>query len=732
MPSAGIKRSDQDQCAGTLPLRPLLRNTAAVILLACAGPLLSGCTTPSASIEAIDQVDLTAKTPRKVTNRGEGAVFKTKARQGRYELFPAASVAPLQDGEEPSPGVGAQDDGTFTVNIDQASIAEAAKLILGETLGYNYVLDPRVQGSITLVSNRPLTARELLNSFEAALRLALAALIQTDSGYKIVALQEVNEGEIGKADLGTDVSAGYGVSAVPLRHISPVTLLELVEAFIARGGSVRASKVGNLILVRGTAEERRSLVEVILSFDVDWMKSQTASMAILENGRADDVAAKLQAVFAEDTATAGANALKVIPVPRLNGLIVIANSQEKVRRAVIWIKRLDQESLTEPNFYVYAVQNGNAVELAKILQATFGEGGADAGATAEVAPDRETTEVSMDAGQAGTNPDPAQPQAGQTQDGGDGLGSSLTTASTTEDETAQTSSLANGTRITPNPANNTLVIRATPKEYRRIHAMLRQVDAPPVQVMINTTIAEVTLNDELRYGVQAYLKGKDVAGGFFGQSRGGLTLSPQLPGMNILVGSIADPRLVIDALSGITSVRIVSSPSLMVMENEPATIKVGDQVPIQTEASSDSGVTTKSFEFKETGVILKVKPRVGANGTVMIDIGQELSAVSKQGTAATGDNPTFSQRTINSKVAVNDKQTVLLAGLITGQEEGERNTVPGTNKVPLLGDLVGTTAKQAKRTELIVFITPKIIRNGEEAASESQELRDKMKNLTFN
>lgn len=729
MPSAGFKRSDKEQCAGRLPLRPLLRNIAAVILLACAGSFVAGCTTPSASIEAIDQVDLTAKTPRKVTNRGEGPVHKPKARQGRYELFPAASVAPLQDGAEPAPGVGAQDDGTFTVNMDQATIAEAAKLILGETLGYNYVLDPRVQGSITLVSNRPLSARELLNSFEAALRLALAALIQTDGGYKIVAQQEVLEGEMGRADMGADVSAGYGVSAVPLRHISPATLLELIEAFITRGGSVRASKIGNLILVRGTAEERRSLVDVILSFDVDWMKTQTASMAILENGRADDVAAKLQAVFAEDTASAGTNALKVIPVPRLNGLIVIANSKEKVRRAVIWIKRLDQESLTEPNFYVYAVQNGNAVELARILQATFGEGGADAGATAEVAPDRETTDVSMDAGQAG---DPAQQQAGQTQDGNSELGSGITTGSTQQEETAGTSTLANGTRITPNPANNILVIRATPKEYRRIQAMLRQIDAAAVQVMINTTIAEVVLTDELRYGVQAYLKGKDVAGGFFGQSEGNLTLSPNLPGMNFLVGRIADPRLVIDALSGITSVRIVSSPSLMVMENETATIKVGDQVPIQTESSTDNGVVNNSFEFRDTGVMLKVRPRVSANGTVTIDLGQELSAVSKRATAGAGDNPTFSQRTINSKVAVNDQQTVLLGGLISGQEEGERNTVPGTNKIPVLGDLVGTTAKQARRTELIVFITPKIIRNGEEAASESQELRDKMKNLTFN
>lgn len=742
MPSAGLMRGNPEQCIGTFPVRSLLRSTAAVILLACAGPMLTGCTTPTASIESFDQVDLTAKTPSKLTNRGEGPALKSKSRPARYELFPGASGTPLEDGAEPAPGVGAQEDGKFTVNVDQATLAEAAKLILGETLGYNYILDTRVQGNVTLVSNRPLTARELLNSFEAALRLSGAALVQSDGSYKIVALQEVLDGEMGQADLGKAVSAGYGLSAIPLRHISSATLMELLESFAARSGSVRASRLGNLILIRGPAEERKSLVDVVLSFDVDWMKTQTASIAILENGRPEDVASKLEAIFAEDTAAAGTNALKVIPVPRINGLIVIANSQPKVRRAIVWIKRLDQESITDPNYYVYAVQNGNAVELAKILQATFGEGDADAGVTAEVAPDRQTMEVSMDSGQAAPAQDPAQPQGGgQMPEGGSELGSSITTGSASPSaESAGTASLANGTRITPNPANNTLVIRATPREYRKIHAMLHQIDAPPTQVLINTTIAEVALSDELRYGVQAYLKGKDTIGGFFGQGGsevGGnarsLTLSPSLPGMNFLVGQVADPRLVIDALSGITKVRVVSSPSVLVLENETATIKVGDQVPVKTlQSTTESGKNNDSFEYRDTGVILKVKPRIGANGTVTIDLGQELSAVSKRESEGAGGNPTISQRTITSKVSVNDRQTVLLGGLITGQEERDRQTVPGAEKVPLLGDLVGSTEKSAKRTELIVFITPRIIRNGEEAARESQDLRDKMKNLTFN
>ena len=690
--------------------------------------LLSSCNVPpSASLESVDQIDLTAKKPRKVTSRGDGPALKGKSRQSRYELYPGLLGSALEDGEEPPPGVGAQPDGTFTVNVDQAGLAEAAKLILGETLGYNYILDPRAQGSITLVSNRPLTSRELLSAFEAALRLSGAALIQSGGNFKIVALQEVLEGEMGKADLGKNISAGYGVSAIPLRFINPATLMELVDSFITRSGSVRASKIGNMILIRGPAEERRAIVDVVFSFDVDWMRTQTASIAILENGRADDVAKKLEAVFAEDTAASGPNALKIVPVPRINGVIAIANTQVKVRRAMVWIKRLDQESITDPNYYVYAVQNGNATELVRILRATFGESSSDA-VTQDVAPSEEATPVAMDGGQS-ENVQQAEGAVGNLVQ----QSSAASTADKKDDGTGGGPDLGNGIRITANPSNNTIVIRATPKDYRKILAALRQMDAQATQVLINTTIAEVSLNNQLRYGVRAYFKDNNFAFILGGSepSANGTVIRPQLPGMNVLLGGISDPRIVIDALAGVTKVRIVSSPSLLVLENETATIKVGDRVPIQTQTLvTTGGNSVNSIEYRDTGVILKVKPRVSANGVVTIDLQQELSAVQTE--TGVDKNPKFTQRAINSRVSVNDQQTVLLGGLISGAEERGRNTVPGADKVPILGDLVGTTNNLARRTELIVFITPKIIRNGDEAARESQELRDKMKYLNFN
>jgi general secretion pathway protein D len=409
-----------------------------------------------------------------------------------------------------------------------------------------------------------------------------------------------------------------------------------------------------------------------------------------------------------------------------------------------WIRRLDQESVDSPNYYVYAVQNGNATELARILNATFGSGGG-AGATAEVAPDTQSMDVSVSndtSGQENPTPDPqgsaeqqgkSDLQTGST----DGSTSGSASIGTTSNSGSGSSGLGSGgsssIRITPNPSNNTIVISATPKDYRKILATLRQMDAPSTQVLINTMIAEVSLNNQLRYGVQAYFESNNFSFALAGAkpATDGPVISPQFPGMNFLWGGISNPKLVVDALSGITNVRIVSSPSVLVLENETATIKVGDQIPIQSQtAVTDGGNFVNSYEYRDTGVILKVRPRVSANGVVTIELGQELSAVQKD-SSGVGDNPKFTQRSVTSKVSVNDQQTVLLGGLISGIEDRTRNTVPGANKVPILGNLVGTTDNNAQRTELIVFITPKIIRNGEDAARASQDLRDKLKNLNF-
>jgi general secretion pathway protein D len=282
-------------------------------------------------------------------------------------------------------------------------------------------------------------------------------------------------------------------------------------------------------------------------------------------------------------------------------------------------------------------------------------------------------------------------------------------------------------------ANNALIIRATARDYQKILSVLRKIDLPGAQVLINVTIAEVVLNDNLRYGVQAYFKSNDIKGGVF--TGNSLLVRPSFPGLNFILGNIGDSRVVLDALSAVTSVRIVSSPSVAVLENEPAVIKVGDQIPILTQTvtstNSDTPPIVNSIQYRDAGVVLKVIPHINSSGLVTMQLTQELSAVAPNATGTqdttTNLTPTISQRSITSKVSVYSEQTVVLGGLISSQDSRAKDGVPVVNRIPIIGNLLGKTDNATRRNELIVFITPQIIRDSEDASRVSSELRDKLR-----
>jgi general secretion pathway protein D len=707
---------------------------------------------PDPRLLDVGNVDLSPKAPTRVdTGRGTTASGSSK---GTYQIYPGDETRPAKATVAQAGEVNVtKSEGGFQINIDNASVAEVAKLVLGDTLGQTYILDPRVQGTITISTARPLTEEEALAAFEAALQMNSAVLIKEAGHYKIVPSGDVAEGEMGSADFAAEKSTpGYGVSVVPLRYVSAASIMELLDSFITRDTTVKASASGNLILLRGTAAQRQSLVDVVLSFDVDWMKRQSASIVTLANSAPDDVVPKLEAIFASDVTAGGENAIRFVALERLNAVLLIANTQERVRRAVTWVARLDRESLEGVNYYTYVVQNGKAADLAKVLNATFQDQstGLD---TSQVSPEQQPFQKSTEpsSGQTGstTSGQGSQDQGSQggqgtqqpgstNQTGKSDLSGTSTTFGEAPSETAgtETGTLGKGIRITPSLTNNTLVIRATAREYRKILAILHTIDGPGVQIMVNTTIAEVVLNDQLRYGVQAYFKSNGIKGGIFnggGNSARDLVLRPSFPGLNLILGAAGDPRLVLDALSEVTTVRVVSSPSIVVLENQPATIKVGDQVPItvqeQQDTSSSDSPIINSIEYRDTGVILQVIPRVNSQGLVTMLLSQELSAVvpNAGGSTDATTTPTISQRSVTSTVSVYSDQTVVLGGLISGQLNYTRDTVPIVSKIPVIGDLIGDTEKTGKRSELVVFITPRVIRDSIDASIVSQELRAKMK-----
>jgi general secretion pathway protein D len=296
-----------------------------------------------------------------------------------------------------------------------------------------------------------------------------------------------------------------------------------------------------------------------------------------------------------------------------------------------------------------------------------------------------------------------------------------------------------GVRILPDVTNNSVVIYANAETYRIIEKALDQLDRPQAQVAVDVTIAEVTLNNNLNYGVQFFLGSLNVAGNQVGvqaiNTPAGTAPPGTNPGFNLMLGNKLTPHVIISALNDYTTTKILSNPSLVVLDNQVAALQVGQQVPITTgsanilnSATAASNTVFNSITYQNTGIILSFRPHVHANGNVNLEIDQEISEVASSGTAAGSPTPTFTDRHVKSSIVVPNGQTVLLAGLISETQSGERAGVPILDQIPIIGEaFTPTNTRGLMRTELIVFIRPQIIRDAVDASVVAEELRSKLR-----
>jgi general secretion pathway protein D len=723
--------------------------------LACALLLvlvvLAGCAAnPGTSlIDELRTADLSAKEPQAVKQSGAPKAaprpFETYPGEDRLRERPAAGAKKAHK----TARTGAERSGEgYKLSFDNASLAEVTKAILGDTLKISYYYDPRVQGQVTLATGRPVSPEELLSVLESALRINGAVLVRTDGGYRISPASDAVGGEMGTVSHDKTGTAGFGVSVLPLRNVSAESVLKLIEGFVAASGSLKAESAGNLLLIRGTARERQSLMEVAASFDVDWLRGQSAGIFPLTHATPDEMIADLTQALSTQAGTEegglDGRMVRVQPLRRLNAVLVLARQSRHLKQAADWIRRLDRSNEAGQDLHVYRVENGRAQDLAALLNETLGTGaGGRPGARAEIAPGRGVAGLGSRGRPAASGLPLALGSKAQLQPviaPGIAPGIARGIARGAAKKQAEPPAFgapppaagqeAPAIRITADAVNNLLLIHASPADYRRIAAVLRQIDRPPLQVMINATIVEVTLNDTLRYGVQVFLKGRSVSGGAVASTE--LPLVPNNPGLNLIVGALADPKVVLDALSEVTEVKVVSSPSVAVLDNQPALLKVGDEVPVSTQQAAilenPNAPIISSIQFRDTGVILKVIPRVNSTGLVTMDIEQEISAVVSQPGGPTL-TPTISQRQVASTVSVYSGQMVALGGLISEQRNRDRSGPPILSQIPVLGDLIGANNSGTKRTELIVFIRPQVIRDSRDARDATQELRSRLKSL---
>ena len=647
--------------------------------------------------------------PRTVT-RGRPAPTPDPARLDRLRSALGVETAPAAPLAAGLPDT----DRAVTLNFVGADIREFVDTVFGAALGVDYFLDPQVSGRVTLQTQRALGPRALIEVAREVLQ-ANGAEIRLRDGLYIIA-----PGRAGDGGAGARV-----VRVVGLDHLDEAQTTTLIEPFVTPDLRLSRLPGGRMLLLSGPRDAVTAIEELLGVFDIDPLAGRQIALIPLANAPAGEVAGELSRLLAELGREAPGES-RVIAVERINAVLVVADRPGIVSEARFWAGELDRgaDAGEGGRIFVYPVRNRRAGDLAAVFTALYGDGGAAGGAgrAEALAPGIERAIVATEAAVAGDGATAAAPGGTAAGAGGTPAPAAGGTAIDFDGETV---------RLFPDAGTNSVVVRAPPGRLPAIETALRRLDTAPRQVLIEATIAEVTLTDALRYGVRWFFE----TGNFeinFGQPA--TAFASGISGFNVFLNG-NDFRAVLSALDEVSDVEFVSTPSLMVLDNQSARLQVGDQVPVATRQSQSvtdpDAPIASSIELVDTGVILEVTPRINEGGLVSLDIRQEVSEVARTADDSGGETltPTIQQRSFSSSVTIESGQSVLLGGLIRERRENGRSGVPLLSDIPLLGALFSTRDQRASRTELIVLLRPTVIHTPADALAVTREMRAKLRGL---
>jgi general secretion pathway protein D len=563
------------------------------------------------------------------------------------------------------------------------------RFVLGDTLGHAYTIHPQVTGAVTFRTPEPVTREAALGVLETLLRANGAILVRDKDVFSVVPAAQAGARPPGAAQIAAPgpAAAGFATDILTLRFVAAAELVKVLGPLTPPGATISADAARNMLLVTGTAAERDSIRQTVTTFDVDYLRSMSFALIRPKHVEAAKLSEELRAVVDRPNSLS-AGMIQFVPLPRINAVLVIAPRAAHLQQAVTWSKDLDvPPAAPMQQLFYYRLQNSKAQDIAPSLAALWG------GVPQQQPPAPPSAEVSP-AGAA--LPPPLNPILAQ---GG-----------------------SQGPQIVLDEPNNAIIIRATRAEYEIVARFLQEVDVTPDQVLIEATIVEVTLNENLRYGVEWLFKSGKAQ---FNLSQTGVPKT-QFPGFAFSY-VVPDASVVINALDAVTDVNVVSSPKVLTLNNRPATLQAGDQVPVIVQSATSvvdaaNPTIVNSVQFRDTGVVLKVTPRIGKGGAVFIDISQEVSDAVPTITSGI-DSPTIQQRRIASSVAIQDGETVALGGMIRSNVTTDESGVPVLKDVPVFGNLFKSTEESQRRTELLIFIRPQIIRSGGDARAMTEDLK---------
>lgn len=710
----------------------------------------------------------------------------TKRKETGSRLFPGddglfkRSIAPRVD------PVLAQGD-KVALNFENVTVANLATALLGDLLKLNYTIDAGGDAVVSLHTRQPLLRSQVLDVLDAVLLPHDLAIVRDNAGVYHVTKRTVTLGArpvVGASNL-KDLS-GSGTVIVPLNHIAAAEMAKILAPISPKEAIVYVDSMRNLLVLQGSKAQLGGWLEMVEAFDVDFLSGMSLGVFVLENANVNVVRDALQAMLGSDksadpyggaspaapagaapgasgSAAAGAASaqatgplgglIRVFPVERLNALVVVTPRAHLLTQVETWVRRLDRPTDTlEASLFVYPVQNGSALQLAEMLNGLFGGQSSQAKSGGGVAGGSAPTQFTQGAGagSAGfgsgstgsTNPFGGGSVGGGSSTGTGSAGGSsfqamannINKASPNNTSLTSASQLDGNVRVVADEKRNALLIRAPRTEYRRIEQALRELDKAPSQVLIEASIVEVSLTGNLQYGVEWFVQ-NSLSGGREGQALLNLNktgdIGPKQPGFSYTILNKAGVvRATLNALAEKSQVRLLSSPSVLVLNNHNATIQVGQQQPIKSSTSVTTGnLVTESIVYKDTGVMLSVTPSVNAGGLITLDISQQVTDVGDLDTA-TGQRA-FLTRQIQTRVAVRSGEPIVLGGLIRENDTTGRSGVPLLSSIPVVGALFGNTTNNNNRTELLVLMTPRALEDDDALRSASAEMRQRMRSMSL-
>ncbi|UDI82893.1 general secretion pathway protein GspD [Xanthomonas citri pv. mangiferaeindicae] len=663
----------------------------------------------------------------------------------------------------PAPTLGMASSGSATFNFEGESVQAVVKAILGDMLGQNYVIAPGVQGTVTLATPNPVSPAQALNLLEMVLGWNNARMVFSGGRYNIVPADQALAGTVAPSTASPSAARGFEVRVVPLKFISASEMKKVLEPYARPNAIVGTDPARNVITLGGTRAELENYLRTVQIFDVDWLSGMSVGVFPIQSGKAEKVSADLEKVFGEQSKTPSAGMFRFMPLENANAVLVITPQPRYLDQIQQWLDRIDSAG-GGVRLFSYELKYIKAKDLADRLSEVFGGGRGNSGGSPSLVPGGVVNMLGNNSGSAdrdeslGSSSGATGGSIGGASDGSSQSGTSgsfggsngsgmLQLQPSTNQNGSVTLDVEGGkVGVSAVAETNTLIVRATAQAWSSIRDVIEKLDVMPMQVHIEAQIAEVTLTGDLQYGVNWYFENA-VTNPFNSDGSGGPAL-PSAAGRRIwgdISGSITNNGVawtflgknaaaIISALNQVTNLRLLQTPSVFVRNNAEATLNVGSRIPINS-TSINTGLGTdasySSVQYIDTGVILKVRPRVTKDGMVFLDIVQEVSTPGARPAACTAATATtinsaacnvdINTRRVKTEAAVQNGDTIMLAGLIDDSTSDGSNGIPFLSKLPVVGALFGRKTQNSSRREVIVLITPSIVRNPQEARNLTDE-----------